>query len=231
MLSCTCVVPFYNEDDRLLNTIRQLTKVSKLNCIVCVNDGSNSPKTKSVVKQLAATFPTVKYLFHTKNKGKAAAVKTGLDTCTTDWVFLLDADLQQINPAEIGRAVQLVAQRQNQLDVLILRRAPYNNWVKTIRHDILMSGERILRTNDLKLVYKQKPFSGYQLEVAINHYMLKHRKRAFWLQTSLTNTYKINKWGLKSLQKYYDELTGYMSYEGFGAYIKQITSFCKQPIK
>lgn len=199
--------------------------------MLCVDDGSKSTASTEAVKTLAAEFPKVKIIQHDKNMGKSAAVQTGLKHVTTPWVFLFDADLQGLQASEISDALQLASRQQDNLDMLILRRARYSWFVSLIRHDILMSGERLLRTADLKDVYQQKPFSGYQLEVAINHYMRTRQKRAYWFQTSLRNTYKIAKWKLPtSLLKYRDEITGYTSYAGIAAYLAQLGSFCLAPL-
>lgn len=230
MLDCTCIIPFYNEDERLLNTLTKLQKVPNLKQIICINDGSTNPTTTKAIKQLK-TFPRVTLLNHTTNQGKSAAVLTGLKAVKTKWVFLLDADLNNLQPTELQRALELVEQHQNQLDMLILRRAPYSKFVKAIRHDILMSGERILKTNDLLAIYNQIPFEGYQLEVAINHHMRRAKKSCYWLQASFTNTYKLHKWGLqKSILKYANEISGYTGYAGTRAYLQQVMGFCKQSI-
>lgn len=218
----TCLIPFYNEGERIFNTVALISTIPEIDSILCVDDCSHDQNYKLLAKQ----FPHVTVLRLDQNQGKSAAVLHGLQSVTTPRVLLLDADLQQLQKTEISRAVSTV-KNDPSLDMLILRRSNYAPFVTAIRHDILMSGERIMHTADLKAVFK-KPPSGYQLEVAINEYMMKHKKRCYWLQTSLKNSYKYEKWTLEeALTKYKDELTGYMSYNGPLSYLSQILTFCK----
>lgn len=228
------MTPFYNEDERLLETAIKLTQLNNINSYIFINDGSTAKKTKQAVaelKKFAKSNSKIRIIEHKTNQGKSAAIKTGLDLTKTDWVFLIDADLKNLKIHELQKAIDLTNEHQHHLDMLILRRSAYSRFVTAIRHDILMSGERILRTADLRKVYQGKPFKDYQLEVAVNHYMLQNRKNCYWLQTSLANSYKIHKWGLlKSLSKYKDELTGYTSYAGVRAYLRQVGEFCREKI-
>lgn len=218
----TCLIPFYNEDERIIKTVQLISTIPEIDSIVCVDDCSSDQR----YTQLAKQFPQITVLRLEENQGKSGAVRHGLSAITTPRVLLLDADLQQLQETEISRAVATV-KNDPSLDMLILRRSNYAPFVTAIRHDILMSGERILRTDDLKAVFK-KPPTGYQLEVAINDYMMKHNKRCFWQQTSLKNSYKIEKWSFKeAIKKYKDELTGYTSYNGPLRYISQVLTFCK----
>ena len=227
----TCLIPCYNESKRLTRTLEIITQISEFTSIICIDDGSTDPITKKILSEAKQLFPQIQFLKKQTNSGKSEAIQLALEKIKTNWILLLDADLKFLKPDEISQALELVKKNHNKLDMLILRRAPYNEFVKAIRHDILMSGERIMRSKDLKKVYEQRPFSGYQLEVAINHYMLERNKRVFWFQTSLANTYKHRKWKLKnSIKKYHEEMTSYTSYAGTKAYLKQIESFCKNSI-
>lgn len=218
----TCLIPFYNEGERIFKTVELISSIPEIDKIICVDDCSSDQNATKLAKQ----FPHISVLRLESNQGKSAAVLHGLHAVTTPRVLLLDADLQQLQKAEISHAVSTVKNDPG-LDMLILRRSNYAPFVTAIRHDILMSGERILHTDDLKAVFK-KPPTGYQLEVAINEYMMKHHKRCFWQQTSLINSYKIEKWTFQeAVKKYKDELTGYISYSGPLNYVSQILKFCK----
>lgn len=230
---CTCLVPFYNESKRLPHTLAILTQVPEITHIICINDCSDEPETAQLIASLQKNFPEITLLELPTNQGKAGAIKAGLELVKTPWVLLLDADLQHLSANELSTTLQQWSNKQPQhnLDMLILRRAPYSKFVTAIRHDILMSGERIVRTKDLKKIFEELVFSGYQLEVACNHYMLEHKKSVRWVQTTLANTTKLQKWGvLKSLKKYKEELLGYTRFAGVRAYARQVFFFCRQPL-
>jgi len=223
----TCLIPFYNEHTRLISVLTTLKPLASHLNFLCVNDGS----TDNTVKLLKKHFPTVPVLHLPHNQGKSGAIKAGLDHVTTPWVLLLDADLQNLSASDFAASLDLFTQKQKYLDMIILRRSRYSRFVTAIRHDILMSGERILRTKDLREMFARHAISNYQLEVACNYYMQKNKKRCFWIQTSTVNTYKITKWGVRnSFSKYYDELTGYVSFAGVGAYLNQLFFFCHRSL-
>jgi glycosyltransferase involved in cell wall biosynthesis len=229
MNKITCIIPYFNEQKRIFETLKTVTKLQNLHQIICVDDGSDDKNYLEIEKR----YPTkIKVIRLSKNQGKSAAVYQGLKQVTTPWVMLLDADLQNIKLSEFQNAIDSVTTADPKtLDMIILRRSWYSIFVTAIRHDILMSGERILKTTDLLNVFEhpigKKPPTGYQLEIAINLYMMNHQKKCYWLQTSLKNSYKINKWGLeKSLGKYWDEVSGYTGYAGLGNYLKQLILFC-----
>ncbi|MBP9781846.1 glycosyltransferase family 2 protein [Candidatus Woesebacteria bacterium] len=230
-LLCTCLIPFYNENERVRTTLSIISKVPSITKVICINDGSTESNTPELLRHIATDYPAITLINLTTNQGKSGAIKAGLDQVTTPWVLLLDADLQNLSPTELTSALELTAQKQQQLDMVILRRSRYSWFVTAIRHDILMSGERIMRASDLRAVYTNHTFAGYQLEVASNYYLQTHHKRCFWVQTTTANTMKITKWGIrKSFRKYRDELTGYTSFAGVGAYLRQLLFFCHQPL-
>jgi glycosyltransferase involved in cell wall biosynthesis len=59
--------------------------------IIIVDDGSDDG-TRDVLKQLSDS--TVRVVMHDMNQGKGAAVRTGLETATGDYVLIQDADLE-----------------------------------------------------------------------------------------------------------------------------------------
>lgn len=229
----TCLIPFFNEDQRIFETLNLVTKTKNIDKIICVDDGSEDKSYKKIKK----LYPKIKLLRLEKNQGKSSAVLHGLISVKTKWILLLDADLKNLKISELNTAIKTVKESQknklkkDRLDMLILRRSNYSHFVTAIRHDILMSGERILKTKDAIEVFK-KPPTGYQLEVAINQYMIEKNKNCCWHQTSLANSYKIDKWSLtQALKKYIEEISGYTSYAGAINYLKQIKNFCKQEAK
>ena len=68
--------------------------------IIIVDDGSTDG-TKEIIKQLSPKRK-IKAVFHKGNKGKGAAVRTGLEKATGDYILIQDADLEY-DPEDIGR--------------------------------------------------------------------------------------------------------------------------------
>jgi glycosyltransferase involved in cell wall biosynthesis len=107
------VVPAYNEAEnlaelipRILKHARDLDPESKL---LVVDDGSTD-ETKSVMHGLAASFDGVSLLSSRRNRGKAAALKSGFTLALEDGateIVMMDADGQD-DPAELPRLLDAV---------------------------------------------------------------------------------------------------------------------------
>jgi dolichol-phosphate mannosyltransferase len=90
------VAPAYNEAQnvpRLLERLEQVLRDSEDWELIVVDDGSTDD-TLSVIRELAALMPKLRYLSLTRNFGHQTALKAGLDHARGDCVISLDADLQ-----------------------------------------------------------------------------------------------------------------------------------------
>src|SRR5947207_145983 len=90
-MKLSIVVPVYNEAATILATLErvQLTPFDKE--IIVVDDGSTDG-TRDVLE--AITDPTIRVFFHSRNRGKGAALRTGFAQATGDYVVVQDADLE-----------------------------------------------------------------------------------------------------------------------------------------
>ncbi len=224
---CTAIVPFYNEKERVLYVLKQLIKVNNLEKIICVDDGSED---KSLVTSIKNRFKNVYVIRLNKNMGKSHAVSVGLQHVRTPYVMLMDADLSNINPKEIIRAISFM-DGKTPIDLLILRIINFPWYAKLIRGDVLSSGQRILSAHDLREVYKTMRPQRYQLEFAINFFMMKNKRKAYWISYSARNVVKVHKLGL--LKGLSSELTMYLDmvkYVGLITPIKSLVFFCKSSV-
>jgi glycosyltransferase involved in cell wall biosynthesis len=87
------VVPVFNERTTVVEIMRRMRTVELPidREFVIVDDGS-SDGTQQVLSQLGDS--TVKVVKHTANRGKGAAIRTGLEHVTGDLVLIQDADLE-----------------------------------------------------------------------------------------------------------------------------------------
>jgi glycosyltransferase involved in cell wall biosynthesis len=87
------IVPVYNERNTVAEIVRQMRAVDLPleREIVIVDDGSNDG-TGDILKQLADS--TVRVVLHPANRGKGAAIRTGLAQVSGDLVLIQDADLE-----------------------------------------------------------------------------------------------------------------------------------------
>ncbi|MGZ4755838.1 MAG: glycosyltransferase family 2 protein [Acidimicrobiia bacterium] len=87
------IVPVYNERNTVVEILRRMRTVELPldREFVVVDDGSDDG-THSVLTQLGDS--TVKIVTHPQNRGKGAAIRTGLEHVTGDLVLIQDADLE-----------------------------------------------------------------------------------------------------------------------------------------
>lgn len=85
-------MPVYNEEDTLEEIVRRVQAIGLAHEIVIVDDGSLDG-TQEILKKLD-TQPEIHVILHEKNKGKGAAVVTGIEAAVGDVMLIQDADLE-----------------------------------------------------------------------------------------------------------------------------------------
>ena len=100
------IVPVYNEANTVVEIVRRMRQVDLPvdREIILVDDGSTDG-TRSVLPHLQDS--TVRIVEHDVNRGKGAAVRTGLRHATGDLVLIQDADLEY-DPEDWPRLLQPV---------------------------------------------------------------------------------------------------------------------------
>lgn len=101
------IIPVYNEVRTIAEIIRRVKAVPMEKEIIVVDDGSDDG-TEKIIRQI----PGLKFIRHETNRGKGAAVRTGLGLVTAEIVVIQDADLEYdpndylklIEPIENGRS-------------------------------------------------------------------------------------------------------------------------------
>ena len=83
----TVVVPAYNEEASIKETITNIKKYVPQNKIIVVDDGSTD-RTKEKAKK-----EKIMVILHPKNKGYMVALATGMLAIKTKYVGFLDADM------------------------------------------------------------------------------------------------------------------------------------------
>lgn len=102
-MKLSVIIPCFNERDTILTLLEAVRKAPVLNKeIILVDDGSTDG-TRDLLTTLIGD--DVKVVFHSKNRGKGAALRTGFSTASGDIYIVQDADLEydpQEYPLVIG---------------------------------------------------------------------------------------------------------------------------------
>lgn len=87
------IVPCYNEEATIAVLIERVCSVGLEKEIIVVDDCSRDA-TADILNAIAAREPQVRVLRHEDNRGKGAAIRTGLAAASGDIVLIQDADLE-----------------------------------------------------------------------------------------------------------------------------------------
>ncbi|MBN1574047.1 MAG: glycosyltransferase family 2 protein [Deltaproteobacteria bacterium] len=104
-MKLSIVVPVYNEENTIEEILRRVDSaiietVAEREIIVV--DDFSTDGTRIKLEGLARSRKDLKVLYHDKNRGKGAALRTGFMALTGDLVVIQDADLEY-DPSEYGK--------------------------------------------------------------------------------------------------------------------------------
>lgn len=114
MQKVSIIIPVFNEKDtleKLLAKVEQADFSGLEKEIIMVDDCSNDGTTE-ILKNLSAKY---KVLFHEKNQGKGAAIRTAVKEATGDFIVIQDADLEYL-PDDYNNLLPLLI--NNEADVV-----------------------------------------------------------------------------------------------------------------
>ena len=154
------IIPAYNEQAMILQTLESLLKTEGIREIIVVDDGSTDG-TYDTVK----TLEGIKLLHLEHNKGKGHAVKHALNHVTGNFVALLDADLCE-SASEVKKLIEHIKQGEKSIIIGrlpapakkggfgIVKRVSGNGFhaLTSKKVDSLLSGQRILPVDFLKSI-------------------------------------------------------------------------------
>lgn len=186
MKKLSIIIPAYNEARTIGEVIRRVLEAETgyHKEIVVVDDGSTDA-TAEFLRDLSEKAPNgIRVLFHPRNRGKGAAVRTALLHVTGEVVVIQDADVEY-DPADYHRLLEPIA--KGQADVVFGNRfhgqpqrclyywhSP-GNWIVTTISNMLTNlnlsdmevGYKIFRTEILRKFDLQSERFGFEPEVTM----------------------------------------------------------------
>jgi glycosyltransferase involved in cell wall biosynthesis len=103
-MKLSVVMPVYNEARTIEDILARVRAVPVDKEVIVVDDGSTDG-TRERLQKAAQNHDGLVVLFHTENRGKGAALRTGFSAVTGDIVVIQDADLEY-DPAEYPTLMQ-----------------------------------------------------------------------------------------------------------------------------
>ncbi len=186
MKKISCIIPAYNEAERIASIITVALEHPLIDEVIVVDDGSSDR-----TPQIISTFKGARIILLPKNLGKSAAVQAGIAASSGEYIFLLDADLQDISATDISELIYPII--DGVADVTMSLR----KWTAPICYILgidYTTGERIFPRqilDDLSLE-KLGKLPRFGLEVFLNNLVI---EQAFRLRiVRWNNAYSTLKW-------------------------------------
>ena len=99
MPSLTVIVPFYNEEIFLSESLHRLINTNLADKILLIDDCSND-KSVEIAKKFENNYKNISLIQSSVNTGKGGAMSLSVNNLDTDFVVVHDADLEY-NPTDL----------------------------------------------------------------------------------------------------------------------------------
>lgn len=204
-MEVTVIIPVYNEKNNIETIIRLVERVGLVQEIIVVDDFSVDG-TRDLLRKRRG----IKTIFHERNRGKGAAIRSGLQIASGDIVIIQDADLEY-SPEQYPQLIKPIKEKRTSVvygsRILgkgsFLKSSYFANRFLTLLTNILFSSHisdmetcyKVIRTallRDLHLIS-----SRFEIEPEITCKILKRREKIVEIPISYTGRRKGKKIGVK----------------------------------
>ena len=111
-MKISIIIPCYNEISTISKIIDKINTIDIEKEIIIIDDFSNDGSKEKIKNEIKIKYESVIDIYHDRNQGKGAAIKTGLKKATGEIVIIQDADLEYdpndyyelIKPIRLGYA-------------------------------------------------------------------------------------------------------------------------------
>ena len=109
MTILTIIIPVYNETNTIVKIIDQILKIKIKKQIIVVDDCSTDGSKEKIIKNKRKIH---KIVFHKKNLGKGAAIRTAQKYIKGKLVIIQDADLEY-NPKDYKKLIKPIIKKKS----------------------------------------------------------------------------------------------------------------------
>lgn len=192
----TVLVPCYNEESAINETIRKLDGVLAVlehYEIIAIDDGS-ADTTVERLDALAAEFPNLRIVRHDRNRGYGAALKIGMRHASSELIAITDADgtypihdLPKLIRLAIDNDLDMVVGARTGANVTYstLRKIPkfflhrWINWIVNTKIPDINSGMRVFRKDMAQKFVRILP-NGFSFTITITISALRNNYRVLF---------------------------------------------------
>ncbi len=160
--SVCCIIPAYEEAGRVASVVELARKCGFFSEIVVVDDASKDRTSRE------AEAAGARVMRHAENQGKAAALRTGMQSTKADVLCFLDADLVNVNEGHLHALIEPVLSGRQRSVIAVFRGGLKPT---TLAQQIapMISGQRCL-LRELLDDFEDWD-SGYGVETALNAHL------------------------------------------------------------
>ncbi|MDC0433347.1 glycosyltransferase family 2 protein [Pelagibacteraceae bacterium] len=179
--SVSILFPLYKDKKTvkkmILKSNKLLKKMKKKSEIVIVDDGCPE-KSGHYARIISKKIKNVKVIFHKKNMGYGAAIKTGLKNCRNEWIFQTDGDaeydvndlLKLIKKTKVSDLIVTYRLKKKYKTSRIVISWIYNVILRILFHTKfkdISTGSRLINKKILKKInlISNSPFLGAELAI------------------------------------------------------------------
>ena len=180
----SAIIPIYNEEKFLSNFLAALLQSTRIDEIICVDDGSTD-QSREILRLYADSIQIIELL---ENSGKGAALAAGIRAAHGDIILFLDADLKNLNDFHIHALLNPLLAKRARVVV---------GYCKTSENPLnmneLISGQRAYFRSDLEPFLDEMATKRFGIEMYLNS--LFHPANVFFIPLmKLRSAYKFEKY-------------------------------------
>jgi glycosyltransferase involved in cell wall biosynthesis len=179
--SISILFPLYKDKKTvkkmILKSNKLLKKIKKKGEIIIVDDGCPE-RSGHYAKMISKKIKNIKIIFHKKNMGYGAAIKTGLKNCRNEWIFQTDGDaeydvndlLKLMKKTKVSDLVVTYRLKKKYKTSRIVISWIYNVILRILFHTDfkdISTGSRLINRSILKKIklISNSPFLGAELAI------------------------------------------------------------------
>ena len=117
MYSLSAIVPFYNEEMFIKESVTRLLETNLFDEVILVDDNSND-QSANIAKEIEKKYKIVKYYKKDLNEGKGSALILGYKKVSSSHIIVHDADLEY-EPTDIQNLKELSIQNPKSLPFIV----------------------------------------------------------------------------------------------------------------